>query len=362
MRLHEITLRTLRLPLLRPYRLSYRIFTEFEPIIVEVRSADGGIGWGEGHISPGSSSESREGGWAFAREHAANMVGTDTRDAKAAISASMGASKVAATALLTAIEMLEGHPLLNIEREARLKLLTAFNATEEHEVAEEVERRLAEGFRTFKIKVGKDVDADLKRVRAVQNAIGGRATMRLDANRAYSQADACRFAGAIDPAGIELFEQPCRAEDWDANAAVAKVSPVPIMLDEPICESSDIDRAAGIPNVGFCKLKLKRFGGLDLLHEALTRVRNRGMEPVLGDGLGSEIGCWMEACVARTTIRNAGEFNGFLKPKARLFAEPLAFAAGELVLPADFVPVVDRAILKAHEIAAERFAASSVAV
>jgi hypothetical protein len=80
------------------------------------------------------------------------------------------------------------------------------------------------------------------------------------------------------------------------------------------------------------------------------------MEPVLGDGLGSEIGCWMEACVARSTIRNAGEFNGFLKPKTRLFAEPLAFSSGELVLPAGFVPIIDRAVLKAHEIAAERFA------
>ncbi|MEA2825298.1 MAG: L-Ala-D/L-Glu epimerase [Alphaproteobacteria bacterium] len=360
MRLHEIVLRTLRLPLHRPYRLSYRTFTEFEPIIVEVRGSDGSIGWGEGHISPGSSSETREGGWAFAREQAAKMLGMDTREAKAAISGSMAASKVAATALLTAIEMLEGHPLLKIEREARLPLLTAFNAIEEHEVGEEVERRLAEGFRTFKIKVGKDADADLKRVRAVQNAIGGRATMRLDANRAYSQTDACRFASALNPAGIELFEQPCRAEDWDANAAVAKVSPVPVMLDEPICEPADIDRAATLENIGFCKLKLKRFGGLDLLRDALTRVRERGMEPVLGDGLGSEIGCWMEACVARSTISNAGEFNGFLKPKTRLFAEPLAFSSGELVLPAGFVPIIDRALLKAHEIAAERFTAVSV--
>jgi L-alanine-DL-glutamate epimerase-like enolase superfamily enzyme len=358
MRLHEIVLRILRLPLHRPYRLSYRIFTEFEPIIVEVRGSDGCIGWGEGHISPGSSSETREGGWAFAREQAAIILGTETRDAKAAISASMAASKVAATALLTAIEMLEGHPLLKIEHEARLPLLTAFNATEEHEAGEEVERRLAEGFRTFKIKVGTDVDSDLKRVRAVQNAIGGRATMRLDANRAYSQADACRFASALNPAGIELFEQPCRAEDWDANAAVAKVSPVPVMLDEPICEPADIDRAATLENVGFCKLKLKRFGGLDLLRDALTRVRERGMEPVLGDGLGSEIGCWMEACVARSTIRNAGEFNGFLKPKARLFSEPLVFSSGELVLSAGFVPIIDRAVLKAHEIAVERFAVS----
>ena len=167
MRLHEITLRTLRLPLHRPYRLSYRIFTEFEPIIVEVRSADGGIGWGEGHISPGSSSETREGGWAFAREHAAKILAMDSREAKAAISGSMASSKVAATALLTAIEMLECHPLLKIERDARLPLLTAFNATEEHEIGDEVERRLAEGFRTFKIKVGKDVDTDLKLVRAL---------------------------------------------------------------------------------------------------------------------------------------------------------------------------------------------------
>src|ERR1700675_2366486 len=70
MRLHELILRRVCLPLIRPYRLSYRTFTEFEPIVVEARDADGRVGWGEGHISPGSSSETREGGWAFACEHA----------------------------------------------------------------------------------------------------------------------------------------------------------------------------------------------------------------------------------------------------------------------------------------------------
>lgn len=360
MTLREIVLRTVRLPLIRPYQLSYRTFTEFEPIIVEARSSEGAVGWGEGHISPGSSSETREGGWAFCREHAAAIIGKDTREAKAIVSAGIESSKVAATALLTAMEMLEGHRLLNVEEQARLPLVTPFNSAEPREIGEEVERRLAEGFRTFKIKVGKDVEADLKRVNAIQRAIGGRATMRIDANRAFSEADACRFAAGLDPAGIELFEQPCRAEDWDANAHVAGLSPVPVMLDEPICGLADIDRAGTIPGVGFCKLKLKRFGGLDLLREALDRVRAAGMEPVLGDGLSSEIGCWMEACVARTTIRNAGEFNGFLKPKVRLFSEPLKFARGELVLPANFVPVVDRDILNAHEVVAERFAPVTV--
>ena len=160
---------------------------------------------------------------------------------------------------------------------------------------------------------------------------------------------------ALDPAGIELFEQPCRAEDWEANARVASVSPVPVMLDEPICELADVKRASAIENVGFCKLKLKRFGGLDLLREALDAVHEWGMEAVLGDGLSSALGCWMEACVARVTIRNAGEFNGFLKPNAHLFSEPLRFVAGELVLPSGFTPTIDAHTLAAHETASERF-------
>jgi L-alanine-DL-glutamate epimerase-like enolase superfamily enzyme len=354
MKLQEIVLRKVSLPLIRPYVLSYRTFTEFEPIIVEVRDPDGRVGWGEGHISPGSSSETREGGWAFCRHYAAAIAGMETHDAKALVAANVKASKVAATALLTAIEMLEGHPLLRLAREARLPLLTPFNSSAAGEIANEVESRLGDGFRTFKIKVGKDADADTARVRTIQRAIAGRATMRIDANRAYGEADACRFAAALDPAGIELFEQPCRTEDWDANAAVARVSTVPIMLDEPICELDDIERAAGIPNVGYCKLKLKRFGGLDLLKQALDLVRARGMEPVLGDGLSSELSCWMEGCVATSTIRNAGEFNGFLKPKVRLFAEPLRFEAGALVIAPGFVPRIDEGALAAHEIACER--------
>src|ERR1700758_5889199 len=98
MKLHTVTLRTVRLPLIRPYVLSYRTFTEFEPIIVEARDADGRTGWGEGHISPGSSSETREGGWAFCREHAHALLSKDTAAAKATIAAHAGASKVAATA------------------------------------------------------------------------------------------------------------------------------------------------------------------------------------------------------------------------------------------------------------------------
>ena len=358
MKLQEITLRRVRLPLIRPYRVSYNTFEEFEPIIVEVRDTDGRTGWGEGHISPGSSDETRDGGWAFCRDYAARVVGQSTDQAKAALIDVLQDSRVAASAIVSAIEMLESNPLLEFDGEMRLPLLTPFNSFDHDAIPDEVEEHLAKGFGTFKIKVGIDVEADLLRVAAIQKAVSGRATLRIDANRAFDEATGCRFAAALDPTGIELFEQPCPTEAWQANAAVAKVSTVPLMLDEPICEIGDIERAATIEGVGLCKLKLRRFGGLDRLETALRRVRDLGMEPVLGDGIGADIACWMEACVARTTIGNAGEFNGFLKPSISLLTNPPAFENGAMVLPQHYRPDIDRDVLARQEIASERYAAS----
>lgn len=358
MTIREITLYRVDLPLITPYRLSYRTFESFEPLIVEVRDEDGREGWGEQHISPGSSAETREGGWDFAREVGAQLIGLDTSAAQQRVAARAQESKVAATAIATALEMLEGDPLLINDTERRCRLLTAFNATDRAGIEREVEERLAQGYRTFKIKVGKDVDADMEKLRWIQTTAAGRATLRVDANRAYSRDDGCRFASGIDPEGIELFEQPCAADDWEANAAVAAVSVVPLMLDEPICELADIDRAAAISGVGLCKVKLKRFGSLLHLKKAIERVHSRGLGAVLGDGLGAEINCWMEARVADGLIDNAGEFNGFVKirPEARLLAEPLPFEAGEIVLPAGWWPRIDRQRMDARTVARERLA------
>ncbi len=362
MRIREIALYRVELPLTTPYRLSYRTFETFEPMLVEVHDEDGAVGWGEQHISPGSSAETRDGGWAFARELSEAVRGLAAGEAKRLVQHKAMQSPVAATALVTAIEMLQGATVLRRPTERRFSLLTAFNAIEREAIEAEVEQRLDEGFRTFKVKVGKDLEADIARFAWIQDCVAGRATLRVDANRAFSREAGCRFAEALSPEGVELFEQPCAADDWAANAAVASVSPVPLMLDEPICTLADIDRAARIDGVGLCKVKLKRFGSLENLGEAIRVVHAKGLGAVLGDGLGAEINCWMEACVADGLIANAGEFNGYIKirPEARLLANPLPFEAGEMVLPADWWPEVDRRRLAAQCRQRERLSAPTV--
>jgi len=347
-----LTLYLVHLPLTVPYHVSYRVYEDFDPILVEARDGEGRTAWGEGHISPGYSDETVAGGLEFCKTLAAEMVGRSTAEAKALAQLSKHESPVAASALIAAVEALEGNPLLSLDQDVTLPLLTPFHATEPGAMEDEVEERLAQGFRTLKVKVGKDWRADLARLNRVRHAAAGRAIIRLDANRGFSREDGLSFARGLDPEGIELFEQPCASDDWDANGAVAAESQVPVMLDESIYGLADIARAGPMPGVGFVKLKLKKMGGLIDLRAGLARIRALGMEPVLGDGVAADIGCWMEACVARLGldggITNAGEFNGFLKTRTSLLANPMAFASGVLHLPAGYRPEIDRDVLTAH--------------
>ncbi len=347
MRIEAVEIFRTEVPLTVPYKVSRWTFTAFDPLIASIRTRDGCIGWGEATITEGYAvDETPETGWAFLKTWGERLVGCDPTEARALLEPEIHASSHAASILITALEMIERSPLLTIDAPAAVPLLVPVNTMDPEKVGAEVERYLAEGFRTLKVKVGFDVDADLVRVAAIQRALGGRATIRLDANQAFSVDQGKRFAAALDPTGIELFEQPCDKADWAANAAVAAVSTVPVMLDESIYGIAEIERAAKIPGVGFVKVKLKKLGSLARLEAALRRIAELGLTPVLGDGTATDISCWMEAAVARTTIGNAGENNGFLKLVDPLFRNRLPFSRGAIRLPAGWWPEIDEPYLR----------------
>jgi L-alanine-DL-glutamate epimerase-like enolase superfamily enzyme len=354
----QIVIRQLKIPLTTPYEVSRSVFHDFRPIVVEMHDRDGRVGWGEVVISEGYTNESPEGGWRFCTAMAERLIGSNTVAAKAAIVPHAHESSHACTALTAAIEMIEGNPSLNIQEPVDVPLLVPVHTVTPDAIADEIAESLAAGFRTLKVKVGFDVDTDLARVARIQREVAGRATLRLDANQGFRRDAACRFAAALDPAGIELFEQPCPKADWDANAAVARVSTVPIMLDESIYDVADIERASRIEGVGYVKVKLKKLGGLDRLTAALDRIRQVGLKPVLGDGVSTDIACWMEACIARSTITNAGEMNGFLKLRERLFVEDLPFGDGSIRLLPSWSPILSTEALAAFTEVVERYGPS----
>ena len=345
MRLAEITLRRLSLPLKVPYKLAFGPVKAFDTILVSVTGDGGEEGFGEATILTGYTPETIEGAWAAVRKLASGLKGLDAAEAKARTLAHHHDAPFTVTALVTAIEMAEGSPFLDIRAETPVPLLAILNASEEAAIAEELERHIAAGYATVKVKVGFDWRADAARLKFIQKQTAGRLRLRIDGNQGFSQADALSFTRTLAPDHIELFEQPCHMDDWAAAKAVSDISPVPMMLDESIYGEAEIERAAREGSARFIKLKLMKAGSLENLARQLDRIRELGMEPVLGNGVAADPGCWMEACVARTHIANAGEMNGFLKPVERLFETPMAVRAGAMVLMPGRPRLVAEAVL-----------------
>lgn len=349
-RIHNLVARRLRLPLRTPYKLAFGTVEAFDTILVSL-SIEGVTGFGDATVLTGYTEETIEGSWALATEFATALDGAELSGAAATLEAHLAGAPFTVTAFRTAMEMATGHPSLTGSGDRRVALLKILNADAPEAIEREIDEAIAAGYGTLKIKVGFEAASDIERVRVIQRAARGRFGLTVDANQGFSPEDGCRFAASLDPDSIEFFEQACHKDDWDAAVAVARASTVPVMLDESIYDMDDVRRAAALGAARFVKLKLMKFGSLSALEEGLSEARSLGLEPVLGNGVATDIGCWMEACVAGDRVATAGEMNGFLKPRRPIVMNPLVVEQGQVVIPAGYVPRLDQAALDAQTVA-----------
>lgn len=82
-----------------------------------------------------------------------------------------------------------------------------------------------EGIGRVKMKVGRQPEADLERVRVAREAIGAGAELFVDANGAYSREQARAFAGAFARYGVSWFEEPVSSDDLEGLRLVRDTAP-----------------------------------------------------------------------------------------------------------------------------------------
>lgn len=335
----SITAYRLRVPLVKPYELAFGTVTHFDSIVVAARDAEGRCGLGEAAVLTGYTDETIDDAWRTACSFAPRLTDT-ANDIEPSLQQLQRSHPFTSTAFGTALEMLQNSDA-DWRIAANVCLLGLLDAREPADIERQFESLLAGGYRTIKIKVGFDVAADNRFVADVQRAVRGRAQIRIDANQGYSAEQGEQFVRALDPQDIELFEQPCAAGDWDAHLRVARAARVPLMLDESIYGIEDIERAAALQCAQFIKVKLMKFGTMRALAGAIERIRALGMQPVLGNGVACDLGCWLEALVAARHIVNAGEMNGFLKAQFPLLDPPLSYADAAIRLNEGYRPVLN---------------------
>jgi len=98
------------------------------------------------------------------------------------------------------------------------------------ELQEQLAMWTGQGFRAVKMKVGRDPAADVRRVRAVREAIGGHAELFVDANGAYSRKQALAQAEAFAADGVTWFEEPVSSDDLDGLRLIRDRAPAPLRI------------------------------------------------------------------------------------------------------------------------------------
>lgn len=157
-------------------------------------------------------------------------------------------------------------------------------AYSEAELIEACTKALAEGYRGAKILVGagRSLDEDVQRIRAVRKAIGNAALM-LDANCAFSVAEAKRLATLVADCDIAFFEEPLRGNDLAGLAELRRAVAMPLASGQMIQSMTWFRDALTLgaldilqPNAAFC-------GGLSAMLRVLAMAEAHGV-PVTGAG------------------------------------------------------------------------------
>jgi L-alanine-DL-glutamate epimerase-like enolase superfamily enzyme len=141
-----------------------------------------------------------------------------------------------------------------------------------------------QGFRAFKVKIGRDMDLDLKRVAAV-GKFAPRSQIILDANQGYSARQTLQFLKLLSKTGIkpDLIEQPVPREDWEGLKQVTRESKICVCADESASSLADAlriikEKAAGAINVKIMKTGLVHaFEISRLSHAAGVKLMIGGM-------------------------------------------------------------------------------------
>jgi L-Ala-D/L-Glu epimerase / N-acetyl-D-glutamate racemase len=180
------------------------------------------------------------------------------------------------------------------------------------------------GFRSVKVKVGHEDDPE--RVGAIRRAVGDQISIRLDANGAWSVAEAAAGLRALEAWGIELCEEP--VSGLAQVAELSALTTVPLSIDETASDSAALDRRVC---EALC-LKIARCGGISGLLETARRARVAGYDVYLASTLDGPLGvaAALHAAAVLRPTRPCG------LATLALFADradPLAPRAGALAPP-----------------------------
>ncbi len=258
MKIAEVEVVPYALPFREPYVTARGRLERREMVLLRLRSDDGLMGLGE--AVPLSLRGGR--GLAHVAAELERLGDRGSLDEATLQGDALGLSAPARCAALTALLDLRGRraaaegSAAQVDAEG-VECNATLVAGEPTAVAAEASRWAADGFETFKLKLG--TGDDFGQVFAVREAVGPRARIRVDANAAWDVNTAKRMLKALEPLEVELAEQPVATLEEAADVAAS--TSIPIAGDESVETRADAERAKALQACSLTGIKLSKVGG-----------------------------------------------------------------------------------------------------
>lgn len=300
-------------PMKKPVFMAGVEIRQADNILVRVEADNAVVGWGEAASAPtmtGETVESMMAAVAYLAAAVEERPAEDIAGTVAAMATRMYANQAAKAAIEMALHDLVGratgrpaHALLGGKQRSRMAILGVISNGELASDLREAERKKADGYSAFKIKVGIDKPLiDGERTRRVCEILGREALISSDANQGWSADEAVQYVRAVADAGLDFFEQPVHADDIDGMAAVAAAAAdIAIGADESIHSLADIRRHHERGAARGVSLKTIKLGGMRAVMEAGRLCDRLG----LNVNVSAKTGESSIACAAATHIAAA---------------------------------------------------------
>jgi L-alanine-DL-glutamate epimerase-like enolase superfamily enzyme len=151
-----------------------------------------------------------------------------------------------------------------------------------------------EGYPAIKIKLGKNGQADVLRIKAIREAVGNEIPIRIDANQGWNVEEAITTLKALAQFNIQHCEEPIPRWAFMQLPMVRKQSPIPIMSDESCGDEHDAERLIQLGACDYMNIKLGKSGGI---FKALKMVKLAEAA-----NIHLQVGAFMESRLAMTAF------------------------------------------------------------
>ena len=349
MKIEKVEVFGVAVPLIGEYKNAYLSKSVQKSAVVRITATGGLAGLGNIDPTPGYSKENTVDHLAVLETKLAPLlIGMDPTNVHAVLARiepavkgfldSKAAIEMACVDLAARAAGMAVHTYLGGAMRDRLLFNAWIGILPPEEAAKETLVWQKKGFRSAKIKVGGNIEADRDRVKAVREAVGPDFQLRIDANAGYDADTSIKLARMVAPFKLQLFEQPVPDHDIAGMARVRKEANavgLPIMADESVLDHASLIRIIKADAADIVKVKVMKQGGFINTRRMIATAEAAGIRCVVGHGFGLGVNTMAEIMLAATSanVIDGLECVGPLKTADDIVTRKLDISSGSLALP-----------------------------